>query len=404
MSNEGKIILEIDSFTQTRQVILSYLGFSSANGRYASSVERANYRAIKNWLSKYIPPAYASNLQKVIGLIESLYHLCQVKDWLRFRLLINLHITSNENRSYELYHQLEAWGYFTELLKIYQKLEEELEIPFDLTIIALVGLGNVYTRLADYQKGISYSQTALERSQKVNDFKAMASSLINLGVAQAGLGKFKQAIYSFESSLEIAEGAQLRPEKAKALGNLGNAYGNKRKFKKAINYLEKSLEIILLTDDRILEGQVLGNLGNAYGYLGDYDSALKYFEQSLAVARELGNRSGETAALNSLGELYRRTKKYQIALEKMEQVLPIARQIGDRLTEEIALGNLGSVYGDMGDYERAISYQNQSLIIAQSIGDRQGVFLAQLNLLLVKLLIKFSGIKQFAIQKLRKNR
>jgi tetratricopeptide (TPR) repeat protein len=402
MSNEREINLKIDSLAHEGQVILSYLNFS--NGEYASGTKRANYKAIKNWLTIYEPPTDASNLQKVIGCLESLYHLCEVRDWHRFSLLVNLHLTNNGNGGYELYRHLEAFGYFTELLKIYQRLEGEEEIPLNLQIMALVGLGNIYTRLANYAKGVSYSQDALKRSQKVNDFKAMASSLINLGVAQAGLGKFKQAIYSFESSLEIAESAQLRPEKAKALGNLGNAYGNKRKFRRAINYLKQCLVIVQQIDDRILEGQVLGNLGNAYGYLGDHDTALKYFEQSLAVARELGNRSGETAALNSLGELYRRTKKYQIALEKMEEVLPIARQIGDRLTEEIALGNLGSVYGDMGDYERAISYQNQSLVIAQNIGDRQGFFLAQLNLLLVKLLIKFSGIKQFAIQKLRKNR
>lgn len=64
--------------------MLAELGISSATVKAMKrGKKRSSYRAIINWLTKYEPNPNTSNLEKVKGLLEAFYHLCQVEDWER---------------------------------------------------------------------------------------------------------------------------------------------------------------------------------------------------------------------------------------------------------------------------------------------------------------------------------
>lgn len=354
--------------------------------------KRVHYRAVKNWLRKYKPSTNASNLEQVRGYLEAFHHLCEVTEWQKAEIVLSAPINITIGTGYTLYRQLEIWGYYNEQLEIYRRLSSHKDIPPNLGVLALLGLGNVYGRLANYPEAISYSQNALARSRATNNPQGKSNALINLGIAFASKGKFTQAFSYFQDSLKIARDAELLPEQARALGCLGNTYGNRRQFHLAIHYLEQCRAIAHQIGDRVLESQALGNLGNAYGYLKNYAKALEYFEQYLTISHESGNRSGETIALNCLGELYRRTKQYDQAISCLEQSLSLARETKESASEGVALGNLGSVYGHMGKYEQAIELHRQALTVTQKIGDRQGVFLARLNLELTHLILRLSRI------------
>ncbi|MBD2491350.1 tetratricopeptide repeat protein [Aulosira sp. FACHB-615] len=356
------------------------------------SSKRSHYRAVNNWLEKYQPKANASNLEQVQGYLEAFHHLCEIVEWQKAEIVLSVSINTITGTSYTLYRQLEIWGYYSQQIEIYKRLAENENVPSTLSVIALVGLGNVYARLANYTEAISYSQKAREQSHASNNLQGKSNALNNLGIAYAGMGKFKQAFGYFEDSLKIATDAKLLPEQARALGDMGNTYGNLRQFYKAINSLEQCRAIACQLGDRVLESQALGNLGNAYGYLKNYAKASEYFEKYLTTSRELENPSGEAIALNCLGELYRRTKQYAQGISCFEQSLSIARETRELFSEGVALGNLGSTYGGMGNYQQAIEYHRQALAITRRIGDRQGIFLAQINLTLTHLVLKFFRI------------
>ncbi len=146
-------------------------------------------------------------------------------------------INTSIGTDYALYRQLEIWGYYNELLEIYKRLSSHESIPLKLCVLALVGLGNVYGRLANYSEAIDYSQKALERSRETGNYQSEATALSNLGIGYAGLNQWKKAIDCFQESLEIAQNADLISEQARALGNLGNVCGSRGKFRQAIDYL-----------------------------------------------------------------------------------------------------------------------------------------------------------------------
>lgn len=352
--------------------------------------ERVHYRAVKNWLGKYKPEAKASNLEQVRGYVEAFHHLCEIKEWQKAGIVLSASINTTIGTDYALYRQLEIWGYYNEQLEIYKRLLSHENIPPNLCVVALVGLGNVYGRLASYSKAIDYSQKALERSRETVNCQSEATALSNLGIGYAGLNQWKKAIDCFQESSEVAQNTNLIPERAGALGNLGNVCGSRGKFRQAIDYLEQCLVLARQMQDRVLEMQALGNLGNAYGYLKNYEQAATYLEQYLTTAQVLENSSGKVVALNSLGELYRQTKQYDRAVNCLQESLSLSRETREPLSEKIFLGNLGSVYGNMGSYEKAIEYHQQALALARRIGDRQGIFLGHLNLLLAHLFFRFS--------------
>ncbi|WP_148650102.1 hypothetical protein [Nostoc sp. NIES-3756] len=73
-------------------------------------LRRTSYRAVINWLTKYNPNADASNLEKIKGLLEAFYHLCEVEDVERAWKIIDCRL--NTPTQEYLIEQLRTWGYY----------------------------------------------------------------------------------------------------------------------------------------------------------------------------------------------------------------------------------------------------------------------------------------------------
>jgi hypothetical protein len=81
--------LDVD-ITPPGEWMLANLGIDLAapEFRELSPCKRAQYRAVKNWLTRYKPKSDASNLEKVRGYLEAFHHLCELKDWEKLAKLL----------------------------------------------------------------------------------------------------------------------------------------------------------------------------------------------------------------------------------------------------------------------------------------------------------------------------
>lgn len=75
--------------------------------------KRTHYRAVVNWLTKYEYKLDATNLEKVRGLLEAFHHLCEVEDWKRASVILNIK---------QLHEQLSNGGYYHEQLDMYKRI------------------------------------------------------------------------------------------------------------------------------------------------------------------------------------------------------------------------------------------------------------------------------------------
>jgi len=238
--------------------------------------------------------------------------------------------------------------------------------------VHLGNLGLAYSALGDVRKAIEYYEQALVILQEIRDRRGEEALLGNLGLSYADLGDVRKAIEYYEQALAIGREIGDRRGEGNSLGNMGVAYKNQGDARKAIEYYEQALAIGREIGDKKNEGAWLGNLGSAYYALGDARQAIEYYEQQLAIAREIGDRRGEGNALGNLGRPYAALGDARKAIEYYEHALVIAKEIGAKRNEGAWLGNLGIVYKNLGDALKALEYYEQELAITREIGDRRG--------------------------------
>jgi hypothetical protein len=91
--------------------------------------KRTQYRAVINWLTRYNSQPDASNLEKVKGYLEAFHHLCVVEDWERANKMLSIRLDTPTHE--ELYNQLDTWGYYRELIELYNRILGKLNPNWD---------------------------------------------------------------------------------------------------------------------------------------------------------------------------------------------------------------------------------------------------------------------------------
>jgi tetratricopeptide (TPR) repeat protein len=326
-----------------------------------------HYIAVKNYLMDEDKPSpNAENIEKVKGLLEAFYHLCDVEDWERAEKL--LFVPLNTPTREELHNQLGIWGYYRQQIELYTKLLGEVIYSQNTTF--LNALANAYFTVGNYNQAIHYHNHGLAQEQKSGNQEGEAISLKNLGVVYYSMGDYISAIQLFEKSLEINKELKDLHGEATVLGELGSIYHDKGNYVKAIEYWQKTLEIMQKFKDFAGEGGSLVNLGVLYKNIENFDRAIELLQQGFEVFSKIDNLQGQGKALNNLGGVYFRLKNYDKALELYQKRLEIAKRSDELEGELVATGNLANIYYKLGEHEKAMNFYQKSLNVAKIIRNR----------------------------------
>jgi hypothetical protein len=155
------------NITPPGEWMLANLGIDLAapEFRELSPCKRAQYRAVKNWLTRYKVKPDASNLEKVRGYLEAFHHLCEVEDWERASQILFTHLKTPTNQA--LHNQLGHWGYYLEQIEIYSRILHKVATS---TSSFLNGLGNANQALGKYEIAIEYHQNGRHGTNKLGRF------------------------------------------------------------------------------------------------------------------------------------------------------------------------------------------------------------------------------------------
>jgi tetratricopeptide (TPR) repeat protein len=292
--------------------ILQELNIDSGNlkSKNINSHQRAHYRAIINWLTKYHPQLRASNLEQIKGFLESFYLLCQIENWKPAKKILGLHV--NPLIDNELHEYLHIWGHYQEQISMYESLLGKYSLDLDSVIFN--GLGITYHSLGKYQKAIECYKKDLEICQMIGNLEEQVASLGDLALAYHFLGNYDVANEYHEKCLDLINDISDSKKKGAVLGNMGLTCFKQGKSDLALDYQQKYLEIATEAND--MSGQIaaLGNLGNVFSSLGENSKALDCYQKHLEIAVQLGDRRGEGAALHNLSSFYRKQHDYKQAL------------------------------------------------------------------------------------------
>jgi hypothetical protein len=142
------------NFAPSGEFVLKQLGINPHNLRadFSNRWQRLQYRAVVQWLTLYKPKLDATNLEKVRGYLEAFHHLCAVEDWERASQVITIRLDTPTNE--ELHEQLNTWGYYRELLKLYRRILGKVNPSWDAIFFMVWAMFTMFWEIMPKQLNI----------------------------------------------------------------------------------------------------------------------------------------------------------------------------------------------------------------------------------------------------------
>lgn len=364
----------LENTLPSSQSMLTALGINPDSLKHSqiSHFQKAQYRAVINWLSKYKPTIGASNLEKVRGYLDACYHLFEIAAWENvYKILCTkLNVPNNE----ELGDQLFFWGYYLEQIALYKQLLDKLDDR--VNAICYKSLGSTYRILGNYVQADDYSSRAVNLFLKLEDKKNTAWVLHELGLMIADQGNSIEARLYYERSLKLF--GELKYFKGVALVNNDIArweaiHGN---YVEAIKLFNISLTIYSDLEDKVGHAWTLYNFGRLLDDQGEHAKARLYVRMGLKFFRDLSNKNGVVWSLYSLSILMLNLRKNQSANICSIRALNMFRELGNKSGIAWSLHILGRSAFRLEQYKLSLESYYECLLIHRESENQVGIIYA----------------------------
>ncbi|MFH1102682.1 MAG: CHAT domain-containing protein [Pseudomonadota bacterium] len=244
-------------------------------------------------------------------------------------------------------------------------------------IEALSGLGVVSEQATEYDRALSFFQSAASLSRSSDQRDHLARQYTNIGrLHDLRLSNYIPAIENYQIALslyrEMNTGNQKRADISQSLLNIGRCHrllGNliqaEKTFDEALSSIgPESLHPELYTKI------VIEQANNAW-YRANYEDAFKKQRTALRIAREKNLPLLQVVSLNTAGLLWWTLGENQKALDELKEALSLAETLRVR-EDEIAttLNNIGFVRREMGHYQEALKYFDEAITIDRRLKSR----------------------------------
>jgi tetratricopeptide (TPR) repeat protein len=352
---------------------------SSGTGRKLSQRQLANFKAALYWLQDYQPPAEASNLERVRGLLEAFHHLSQLSAWQAANDLLHIPIPSSQleqaeqlGRSLPLHEQLEVWGYYQELTDLYSTLLGKRDTASDC--VSCERLGAMHTYRGRLIEARDFYQRALELVKQLSDPIAEAKALLGLADVSFRLDQFEIGILQAQTALSLARQQSAQRLLADCFRLLSHGYSDSystpRKSKLALSYAQEGIQLAQNLGDAGLQCRLLNQIGCVYLSLGKARKAIAHYEQGLALAEATDNLRQQWASLHNLGIVHHQLLKNREQGDSLLlSAIQISRQMQNFSCEAQTCKNQAVFnYNKRNFADAEISFQ-QTLRLTQQSGD-----------------------------------
>ena len=229
---------------------------------------------------------------------------------------------------YSLYQYNEALAAARQCLSMaldFKDKEHELK--------SYVKLANIYHRLAQYTKAVSYNGKLLAVGrdlQKSDDSEERHREYWN-------------------SDLE-----------RRAVWNLSAAYKLMGNYEKALHHAQEYMDVLKFIDQENLT-TAYSNLGELELLQGNYEKSLECHKIELQLCKKFDDRQGAAYAYGNIGTVHAYMGSFKLAAVNHEQHLKLAQRLNDKVSELIALRNFGCMHKLMGELTEAVNYYEQHL-------------------------------------------
>ena len=250
----------------------------------------------------------------------------------------------------------------------YNKSKDLFNLMKDTLCVAKVNnsIGLLEIKRGNYNKGLTYSLSAIKELERRNLVKDLNLAYSNLARAYYSMNIEDKAIEFYTKALDI----QLELKDSKSIteshSKLATLYSNKKEHRKAIEYYHKVLKSNTSNTDSV-RGQVYPKLGDEYLKFNDYAKATKYLVRGYNTNIRIKNKAGLLLALNSLGELNLKQGRLKIAEKQLLEAGEIAKKLNNKTQLLKHYKLLKSLDSSEKRFDKAFVWQREYYELSNSI-------------------------------------
>ncbi|MAT95845.1 MAG: hypothetical protein CL608_01660 [Anaerolineaceae bacterium] len=267
-------------------------------------------------------------------------------------------------------HQVVAQGHLANLLQEEGALTEALELceagldfyrekkAYGYLAARLGAISQIYSRLGNIEKAISYVSSAYEISKEMNDDKGIVSCLHQLAILYRMKEDFDTALIHSQNAESSARKQKLDNLVAYCLHEQGLIYkglaysdisDEKRReyWKMAATHFQDSFAITYQIGDKGGAANTQAELGQILLYSGKVKEAIAVFKECLEIYQSL-NRPAEVAIiLVFLGKVHEQEGQLTAALMKYQEALTLLQQYGSPQQNTVIQDDIARVQAKM---------------------------------------------------------
>ena len=215
-------------------------------------------------------------------------------------------------------------------------------------------IGELYRKVGDFQKALSYTLKSLQIAELLGKQALMANSYNNTGIIYKEQDNFQQAKKNYFRAMELNK--QL-PNREYYLGsnynNLGIIYRNTKQYDSAITCYREGLKY---TKSPYGEATIYNNVGAVFYDLQTYDSAQYYHQKALGIQKQYGYNEQMSLSMINLSQVLNKKKSYDESLDFALEAYRINEEEHSYDLLADAAEALSEAYNGLKDFENSLFY------------------------------------------------
>ncbi|KAF2083079.1 tetratricopeptide repeat-containing sensor histidine kinase [Flavobacterium sharifuzzamanii] len=170
-------------------------------------------------------------------------------------------------------------GDYQNALKLFKECLEYKDDP-EITLGSYINIGDLYSRLKDYDNANFYYKKGKTLSEKTNNFQGKVIILLGLGENYQLQSKYQEALKMYQDALSIADENELNQLAIISRSTIGDCYTSQKKYNEAKLFFSEALE--KSADFGLLQNQIdiYDELRKISLKQDDYKNAYLFFEKS----------------------------------------------------------------------------------------------------------------------------
>jgi tetratricopeptide (TPR) repeat protein len=257
-----------------------------------------------------------------------------------------------------------------ELLEEISILEKkDNKVPILATLFDRVGQHYAYKIVGDNsEKAIKYFQKAIEIKKKLNSKVVFFPTLVRIGNLYTRLGDYEKAESAYQEALKNARNNRSFTSIASSLNRLGYIAIRNGNWDKAKRNCQKSLNIYKY---RLFDSSGMANsldlLGNIAYRQGDFDEAEKLYQEALKRHTWAANHSGVATTWMYLGDIARKQGNWGRAEELYKISLQLLTELDDHSEISVIWSCLGENELGRGNLKTAETWLKKALVVMEDL-------------------------------------